>query len=110
MSDSDNVLPFRLRDMNAPVGVDLDPSVLLFAGMGDIRAKVLAVAGTRSTCDALIQVLLVVAEHLLRELEGSGGAVMTRSGLHRRNARLRARQLVELARELAALNVTQGGE
>lgn len=110
MSDTGNVLLFPLREVGVQV-VELEVSSLVFDAIASVRARALGNAQTHSGRNAMIQALLLVARHLLEDQAGSTGGLMTQSGLHRRNANLRVRQLLELASELAVLDVpAQGGE
>lgn len=110
MSDTKNVLAFpapsvRVREVN------VDVSSLVFDAIGDIRIRAFDNAQTHAGRNALIQTLLLVARGLLAEQADSAGGLMTQSGLHRRNSNLRVCQLLELASELAVLDVPeQGGE
>lgn len=103
-----NVLAFRPREASPPV-FEVDVSSLLFDAIGDIRIRAFENAQTHAGRNALIQALLLVARGQLKEQTESAGALMTRSGMHRRNAYLRVQQLLELASELAALDVIPSG-
>lgn len=100
----DRVVPFPVRRTAPPRVVELDGGVFLHAPIGLLRARMRQHSGTHSGRNAIQQAFLVTAEYLLSELEQNSGSTLLRHGMHRRKALSRALELVDMARELAALD------
>lgn len=106
MSDKGNVLPFRIPEVKAgPIVINMDASYFVHGVIGDLRERAMRKAHTHSGRNVLIQTLVLVARGLLKEYADSTGSTLTASGMHRRNTFMRACELLELASDLAALDV-----